>query len=184
MVPAGAALARRVAALALLAGALIPIVGGAQVRVVRRGDERLKGITSVDIVVTGLDAGPSRCGLDKASLLRDSARLLNGPGLRATISEHASSWFYSVTVDVRSTLLQGRCATALSTDLIAHADGIPDADRHAPPEEWGSLLVGEITLIHELAVVQSEAAAHADGVAASLRKQISSMKDRIRLANR
>ena len=181
---ARAAPLRRTSALTLIISALVLLTANAQVRVVRRGDERLKGISSVDVVVTGLDAGTAACGLDKPSLLRESARRLNSPGLRATISERASSWFYTLTVDVRSTLTAGRCATAVATDLIAHVDGIPEADRHGPPEEWGSLLVGGITLIHDLAVVQSDRAGHATAVAASLAKQISSIGERIRLANR
>ena len=182
--PGHADLVRQLSALALLVGALIPIAASAQVRVVRRGDERLKGITSLDVVVTGLDAGIPPCGLEKGSLLRESARLLNGPGLRATISERASSWFYTVVIDVRSTLTAGRCATALSTDLVAHVDGIPEADRAAPPEAWGSLLIGDLTLIHDLAVIQSDPSGHPAAIDASLRKQISSIGERIRLANR
>jgi hypothetical protein len=78
----------------------------------------------------------------------------------------------------------GRCATALATALIAHVEGIPEADRHAPGGEWGSLLVGALPLIEDLAVIQSEPANHAARVRIELRKQISAIGERIRLANR
>lgn len=178
-----AAPAGRLFALALLA-ALAAEAADAQVRVVRRNDERLKGVTSVDVVVTGIDAAAADCRLDKPSLERAAVRLLNGPGLRATVSERASSWFYTVRVDVRSTIAAGRCATALWIGLIAHVDGIPDSDRDGPPAAWGSLLVGEMALLHDLAVVQGEPGSHASAVDASLRTQISAIGERIRLANR
>ena len=181
---AAAARIRHPLTAALVLSAALPFTADGQVRVVRRGDERLKGITTVDVVVTGIDTTATQCGLDKPALLRESATRLNGHGLRATVSERASSWFYTVVVDVRSDRTGDHCATALSTDLIAHVDGIPEADRYAPAEEWGSLLVGDVTLIHDLAVVQSDASGHAVATVSSLRKQMSSIRERIRLANR
>ncbi len=121
----------------------------------RRGDERLAGIETVDVVVRGLDSETQHaCGLAKSALLDAAASALRSAGLRATVSARDSSWFYSTIVGVASSASGGRCATALSTSLIAHVDGIPGADRYAP-DRWGSLLVGEMPLVSELAVVHT-----------------------------
>jgi hypothetical protein len=154
----------------------------AQVRVVRRGDERLAGIDTVDVVVRGLESG-APCGLARPALFDAATSALRRAGLRATVSARDSSWFYSAIVEVDVSAGGGRCATALSTRLIAHVDGIPGADRYAP-ERWGSLLVGEMSLASELSVVQTATAGHAAAVVGSLQKQVSAIGVRIRLANR
>jgi hypothetical protein len=166
-----------------LAAALNTAPIDAQVRVVRRGDERLVGITRVDVVVGGLDE-TAVCGVRKPELQQQAVAQLVAAGLRASASERDSSWFYSVRVDVRSQRVNGSCATALATDLIAHGDAVPEADRHAAPQDWGSLLVGEMTLIHDLALVSGRAADHAAAVAASLAAQTAAIGERIRTANR
>jgi hypothetical protein len=170
-------------AVALLLTEIAAVAAPAQVRVVRRGDDRLAGIDAVDVVVRGLDSETQPCGLAKSALLDVAASALRSAGLRATVSVRDSSWFYSTIVGVASSASGGRCATALSTSLIAHVDGIPGTDRYAP-ERWGSLLVGEMPLVSELAVVHTTPSSHAAAVAAAVRKQISAIGERIRLANR
>ena len=165
--------------LTLMSSSTVP----AQVRVVRRGDERLAGIETVDVVVRGLDTGAMPCGIDKPVLFEAATSALRAAGLRATVSARDSSWFYSTIVGVASSAGGGRCATALSTSLIAHVDGIPGADRYAP-DRWGSLLVGEMPLVSELAVVHTTPSGHAAAVAEAVRKQISAIGERIRVANR
>ena len=154
----------------------------AQVRVVRRGDDRLTGINTVDVVVRGLESPATPCGLTKPALFEAATSTLRGAGLRATVSAKDSSWFYSAVVELAVRAGGGRCATALSTRLIAHVDGIPGADRYAP-ERWGSLLVGEMLLVSELTVVQTAPAGHAAAVLEAARKHVSAIGARIRLAN-
>lgn len=165
--------------LTLMSSSTVP----AQVRVVRRGDERLAGIETVDVVVRGLDAGAMPCGIDKPVLFEAATSAFRAAGLRATVSARDSSWFYSAIVGVSSNTSDGRCATALSISLIAHVNGMPEADRSSP-DRWGSLLVGEMPLVSELAVVHTTPSSHAAAVAAAVRKQISAIGERIRLANR
>ena len=170
-----------IAILVLLGGLRTPADG--QVRVVRRGDDRFRGIHTIDVVIEPID-GLFSCGLLKDDLMRAATTALRDTGLRATVSERASSWFYTAEVDVVTDADKGRCATALSSDLIAHVDGIPDADRSPGTGEWGSLLVGKLSLLHELAVIHSEPSSHAARVIGELRKQISAIGERIRLANK
>ena len=165
--------------LTLIASAAAP----AQIRVVRRGDERLAGIDTVDVVVRGLDIEAQPCRLTKPALLDVAANVLRSAGLRATISARDSSWFYSAIVGVSSSASDGRCATALAISLIAHVNGIPEADRSSP-DRWGSLLVGEMPLVSELAVVQTTTSGHAAAVAEAVRKRVSAIGQRIRVANR
>jgi hypothetical protein len=175
---------RRVVAAAMAALLFAAVTAAAQVRVVRRGDDRLKGISTLDVVVRGLDAAPSPCGLVRDELLRVAAAPLRAAGLRATTSDRDSSWYYSAIVDVTSAATDGRCATALTTTVIAHVDGIPEADRGAPPAAWGSLLIGEMPLVTERGVVQTPMAGHAGAVGDALRAQAAAIGERIRQANR
>ena len=74
------------------------IAASPQVRVVRRGDERLAGIDTVDVVVRGLDTAPAACGVGKPALFDAATGALRRAGLRATVSARDSSWFYSTIV--------------------------------------------------------------------------------------
>jgi hypothetical protein len=177
----GVLASRRAIAALLIVGA--SVATAAQVRVVRRGDERLAGIDTVDVVVRGLDSGAASCGLATPALFDAATGALRRAGLRATVSARDSSWFYSAIVELNVSAAGGRCATALSTRLVAHVEGVPGADRYAP-ERWGSLLVGEMTLGSELSVVHTSAAGHATAVAQTLQKHVSAIGERIRLANR
>jgi hypothetical protein len=166
-----------------LAVAAANAASASQVRVVRYGDDRLTGITQVDVVVS-ITGDVGRCPIDRARLQQAAVVTLRASQVEATVSEKASSWFYSVLVTAHAAAVGGSCACAISAELIAQVDGIPEADRHAAPGAWGSLLVGGLSLIRETAMVTSPAPEHPGPVETVLRAQIAAIGARISAANR
>lgn len=154
----------------------------AQVRVVRYDDDRLTGIREVDVVLT--TAGEvTRCVEDRTRLQQTAVETIRVAGLRATTSEKARSWFYSVLVSAHSVAIGGSCVTALTIELVAQVDGIPEADRAGPLDAWGSLLVGPLSLIHETVMVTSPAGDHVAPLQAALRARLGAIGARIQAAN-
>jgi hypothetical protein len=155
----------------------------AQVRVVRRGDDRLRGVRSVDIVVTHASASDRECAVATQALEEGAVTALQATGLRGTVSAKAPSWFYTVEIEVRSRRADESCVTSLSADLVAHVDGWPEADRGLPANAWGSLLVGTMRLIHEAALVSAPPARHATHVTQELHARLTAIGERVRRAN-
>jgi len=172
-------------ALALVIAAILApgldALQGPHVRVVRYGDDRLSGITAVDVVAGDMRA--NACGLSQAMLQETALTALRAAGMTASVSERASSWFYTVYVTAESSAADGQCVTAVSTELVAQVDGIPEPDRGAAPDAWGSLLVGQMPLVRESALVSSGRAEHAGRVASTLGAQVSGIGARIRAVN-
>jgi len=108
---------------------------------------------------------------------------LRAAGIKASVSAKAGSWFYTVYVTAESSAADGRCVTAVSAELVAQVEGIPEADRYAPQDAWGSLLVGQMPLIREGSLVSSDRVEHASGVAAALGDQVSAIGARIGAVN-
>ena len=121
----------RFAALCAACLGLAPAQG--QVRVVRQGDERLAGITAVDVLVRVAPERDAPCATARAPLQELAIGALRAVPLTATLSEKSASWFYTVLVTVTSTVAGRSCAAAVATELIAHVEAVPDADRAAPP---------------------------------------------------
>ena len=110
-------------ALAMLAGA-VASVPAEQVRVVRYGDDRLTGVTSVDVVVS-MAPGGEACQLTPSALQDAGVAALRQAGVKATVSARASSWFYTVYVRLASVAAADRCVTAVETQLVARVQGSP-----------------------------------------------------------
>jgi hypothetical protein len=174
---------RRRAGLVLLASFALGSLVDAQVRVVRRGDDRLRGIRSVDVVVIDTPPSDSECAVGTRTLQEGAVAALQATGLRGTVSAKAPSWFYTVEIDVRSLRAGEHCVTSLSADLIAHVDGSPEADRGLPANAWGSLLVGTMRLVHESALLAAPRDQHAMRVAAELRARLTAIGERVKRAN-
>src|SRR4029078_1864534 len=124
-----------------------------QVRVVRYGDDRLAGITTVDVVV--ILTGDETCGLRPGAVQESAVAALRRAGIKATASAKASSWFHTVYLRLDSGIAANECVTAVETELVAQVQGIPEADKSAGPGAWGSLLVGELSLLRESALTIS-----------------------------
>jgi hypothetical protein len=77
-----------------------------------------------------------------------------------------------------------RCAAFLTTELLAHVEGIPDADRAAAPGTWGSWLVGEMTLIRYTDLVTSPVQEHDAAMRQSLETRLTMLGERLRAANK
>lgn len=153
-----------------------------QVRVVRAGDDRLVGITQVDVVVvTAPPAGP--CSLARQPLQAAAVSTLAAAGIPATVSEKGSSWFYSVTMDLTSAAAGDGCATAITIELIAQVQGVPDADAQRAPQSWGSLLVGAMPLIRVHDLVTTPAKEHDAAVARAVDRHIAALSARVRAVN-
>ena len=159
----------------------IRVAGTPQVRVVRYDDDRLSGITAVDVVVNEMNA--NACGLSRAALQDSAVTALRAAGTTASVSAKASSWFYTVYVTAESSAADGRCVTAVRAELMAQVSGIPEADRSAPQDGWGSLLVGEMPLVRQSAMVNSSRTGHAAQVDAVVREQVTAIGARIKAVN-
>jgi hypothetical protein len=176
----------RVLAMLAIMSALLgaPIAHAMQVRVVRYGDDRLEGISAVDVVIDPLRTDAARCGVTREALQPFILSTLQSTALKATISEKASSWHHTVYVTASTVISDGHCATSVVTELMAQVEGIPAAERDAPPGHWGSLLVGQLTLIRHNGIVSSRAAAHAADVRSVLRDHLVAIGTRVITANK
>ena len=154
-----------------------------QVRVVRSGDDRLTGIGQVDVLVTLTPSSMSPCHITPSALQRGALDSLRGAGITATISEKAPSWHYSVVVDVRGHGTDTTCAAAITTELVAHVAGIPDADGNSPPGRWGSLLLGSMPLVRDNDLVMTTPLAHDGAVQHVVQEHVAVIAARIRAAN-
>ena len=118
-----------------------------QVRVILYGDDRLKGITEVDVVVTVLGE-PAACAVARSGTADWATNVFSeGSRIRATVSEKASSWHYTVLMTVHRSPAGDGCASAVSTELVAQVEGFPEADKFAAPGAWGSILMGPMSLV-------------------------------------
>ena len=154
----------------------------AQVRVVLYGDDRLRGISEVDVVVTVTGDAPA-CAVARPSLQTGAVATLRGSGIRATVSEKASSWHYTVLITVQARAAGNECVSAVATELVAQVEGFPEADKFAAAEAWGSILIGPMSLVRENDLVTSGANAHDAAVQAAARAQVAALAERVRRAN-
>ena len=154
-----------------------------QVRVVLHGDDRLKGIAEVDVVVTVTEDATAACVVSRPALQTSAAELLRASDIRATVSEKASSWHYTVLMTVHRATASEGCASAVTTELVAQVEGFPEADKFAAPGAWGSILMGTMSLARENDLVTSSPRAHDAVVQAAARTQVTALAGRIRRAN-
>ena len=173
---------RLLGAVAIVWGLFEPMAP-AQVRVVRYDDNRLAGIDQVDVLLTGESNDAGDCAPARTLLQSVALDALRGAGLKATVSEKARSWFYSVVISSTAARVNAHCVTALSTQLVAEVQGIPEADRYAPAGSWGSLLVGSMPLVSITDLVTSPAKEHHSAVGVRLRAQLATIAARIRAAS-
>ena len=154
----------------------------AQVRVVRHGDDRLVGIAEVDVLVSTETADRS-CPVDIADARQLAVSVLRDGGVRASASQKARSWHYSVVVDIQTSAMAGPCASSVSSELVAEVAGVPEADKALAPGTWGSLLVGPMSLARETTLVISARVAHHASVRQAVAAQVAAIAARIRSAN-
>jgi hypothetical protein len=154
----------------------------AQVRIVLYGDDRLKGITEVDVVVT-VTGDTAVCAVSRPTLQTGATETLRSSRIRATVSEKASSWHYTVLLTVHKSAAGDECASAVTTELVAQVEGFPEADKFAAPGAWGSILIGPMSLVRENDLVTSPVSEHDAAVQAAARAQITAIAERIGRAN-
>jgi hypothetical protein len=155
---------------------------GAQVRVVLYGDDRLKGIAEVDVVVT-VRGDTAACAVSRPALQTGATNTLRTSRIRATVSEKASSWHYTVLMTTHSSAAGNGCASALTTELVAQVEGFPEADKFAAPGTWGSILIGPMSLVRENDLVTSAPREHDAAVQAAALAQVEALTERMRRAN-
>ena len=158
------------------------VTADGQVRVVLYGDDRLRGITEVDVVVTVMGEAAA-CAVSRPALQTSATDTLETSRLRATVSEKASSWHYTVLVTVHQSAAGEGCASAVTTELVAQVEGFPEADKFAAPGAWGSILIGPMSLVRENDLVTSPVSEHDAAVQAAARAQITAIAERIGRAN-
>lgn len=161
--------------------AALGVASQAQVRVVRQGDDRLVGITEVDLVLRHDESAAPHCSTPK--VLPAAAAVLTNAGIKATVSDAAPSWFYSVVITLTHAVENARCLTAVTTQLVTQVAGIPEADSIAPPGTWGSLLIGEMPLLREATIVAADPDARHTALQNAVRAHVAAIAARLRAAN-
>jgi hypothetical protein len=154
----------------------------AQTRVVRSGDDRLTGVAEVDVLIQN-SAAPMGCPVTPERLGAEAVETLRRAGIRATQSEKARSWHYSIVVTIQSARTASDCATAVAAELVAAVTGLPDADRENPPDRWGSMLIGFMPLVRESALVIGAPVEHDAAVRRMTVAHVTAIAARIRSAN-
>lgn len=167
--------------LTVLGTLLLTASVASQVRVVRYGDDRLAGIDEVDVLVTDGSDGRG-CAFTRQTAQERAVRALRAVNIKATSSDKARSWHYSVVIDVERTELSAICASAITTELVADVSGIPEADRELPAGRWGSLLVGVMPLARDKTLVIGAALEHDAAVQQAIESQVAALAARIRSA--
>jgi len=157
-------------------------VTSAQVRVVRYGDDRLSGIRHLDILVDGPTAVAGACSLAVAPIQQAAVSAVTETGLKASVSEKASSWFHTVVIGVRSLALSDQCMISLNVELLAHVEAMPLGDRQEPRTEWGSLLMGQMALLRSSGLLPSSIAARQQIVNSATRSAVIDIARRVRAA--
>lgn len=152
-----------------------------QVRVVRAGDARLAGIDEVDVLVME-DSDGRGCTFTRLAAQERAIRALRAANIKATGSDKARSWHYSVVIDVERAETATVCASAITTELLAEVSAIPEADRNLPAGAWGSLLVGVMPLARDKTLVIGAALEHDAAVQRAIEIQVAAIAARIRSA--
>jgi hypothetical protein len=153
-----------------------------QVRVILYGDDRLQGITEVDVVVTVL-GDPATCTVSRSALQTGATNTLRNSRIRATVSEKASSWHYTVLMTIHRSATGSGCASAVTTELVAQVEGFPEADKFAAAGAWGTILIGPMSLVRENGLVTSAPKEHDAAVQAAALAQVAALAERVRRAN-
>lgn len=167
-------------ALALLTLLTTDLAG--QVRVVRSGDDRLRGIDLVDVLVV-LESAQEKCQTSVPRMQGQALDAFGAAGIQATTSEKARSWHYSLVVTVRTELAGATCASAILTELVAEVAAVPEADKALPPASWGSWLLGAMPLGRESLLVIASPVAHDAAVQQAVRTHARAIAGKIRRAN-
>jgi hypothetical protein len=169
--------------LLIVATTVVTSTAHAQVRVVRYDDDRLTGITEVDVVVRISNQAADACAAPRDPLQSTARETLRAAGVTATVSDRSSSWFHSVIVNIISARAGSNCVASVTADLVAEVHGMPEADLGRPPGAWGSLLVGHMPLLSSAELVIAPISEHDSAVRAAVRGQITAMTTRLRAVN-
>jgi hypothetical protein len=78
---------------------------------------------------------------------------------------------------------RGVSQTSLTAELMAQVDGIPESDRHAAPDTWSSLLVGQMPLVRQAILVRSARPEHGSRVETAVRAQVEAIGARMKAVN-
>ena len=171
---------RRLAAAALLLLLAAPLA--AQVRIVRYGDDRLTGISAVDLLVTA-SAAKGACRVSPDAITQMAVKELRARRIDTTVSERDRSSAYSVVIDIKTAESSGTCGASINSQLVAEVSAAPEADKELTVGAWGSLLIGGMALISENALVLSSALDHDAHVQRAIATQVGAIAARIRSAN-
>ena len=168
--------------IAILAVCLAVSTASAQVRVVRRGDDRLTGINAVDVLVVGTTVAGA-CAITKGAVYDRAVRALQNAQVEATVSQKDRSSYHSVVITIEVANTGSSCATAVSTDLVTEVAGIPEADNDAAPGTWGSLLIGAMSLVTRNALVIGTPVEHDAAVQHAVERHAAEIAAKLRSAN-
>jgi hypothetical protein len=177
--PAAAAAATTTAAAAPVrapAPAAAPVSG---TRVVaqdydRQPDAQFKGLAKLGLVVEGLGAQATTCGLSRDTIESVVAKQLAGAGLKVSLNSDEDTYVY---VNIKSaTLANGLCLSRYDVFLYTHTT--------AALEYRPTPVLVDVSLMHQGGLAAGAAAAHTESVMRGLQEYVGKVTTRIREANK
>lgn len=140
----------------------------------RQPDAQFKGLTRLGVVVEGLGAQSTSCGLSREAIESAVVKQLTGAGLKVALNADEDTYLY-VNVGT-ATMANGLCISRYDAYLYTHATA--GLEYHPAP------VLVDVSLMHKGGLAAGAAAAHPESVMRGLQEYIAQFANRIRDANK
>lgn len=140
----------------------------------RQPDAQFKGLARLGVVVEGLGAQATTCGLRQDTIESAVVKQLSGAGLKVALNSDEDTYVY-VNVNT-ATLASGLCLSRYDLFLYTHTTA--GLQYHPAP------VLVDVSLMHKGGLAAGAAAAHAESVMRGLQEYLGQFTTRIRDANK
>jgi hypothetical protein len=140
----------------------------------RQPDAPFKGLSALGVVVEGLGAQATACGLRQEAIESAMVKQLSGAGLKVALNADEDTYLY-VSV-MTATLGNGMCLSRYDATLYTHTTA--GLTYHPAP------VLVDVSLLHKGSLAAGASAAHAESVMRGLQEYVGQFTTRIRDANR
>ena len=140
----------------------------------RQPDAQFKGLTGLGVVVEGLGAQATTCGLRRDTIESAVVKQLSSAGLKVSLNSDEDTYVY-VNV-MTATMANGLCISRYDAFLYSHTTA--GLEYHPAP------VLLDVSLMHKGGLAAGAAAAHAESVMRGLQEYVGQFTTRIRDANK
>jgi hypothetical protein len=140
----------------------------------QRPDAQLRGLTKLGVVVEGLSAQATTCGLQQEALEQAVTKPLSAAGL--TVARNTDEDTYVYVNVMTATMANGLCISRYDAYLYTHTTA--SLQYHATP------VLVDVSLARKGSLAAGAAAAHADAVMKGVQEYVGQFATRIRDANK